>query len=300
MRSNLKRLVMMLGLVVMTSIVCMAQSSQIVIQSNFNGTNIGPGRWVYFNSVFNPSGLSNSGPTTVTLSNASLDIEGMVYQLPGAVVTFDPNATTPSTQFVGGQWHTTVPTNLGGNKVLTVFPIFFPNGLPGGANPVTFRGTITSSIPGVCGPVQWAAAVYTQMPSDLNQLGVKVADHFGGAHHAGTPENYTQFVIGGARGGGGSNFTGSYSATGHFCSEVMTPTPTPTPSQTPTPGITQTPTSTPTETPTPPTSTPTETPTPGMTPTPTPPEVPEPGTVLLLGTGLMLGLGVFAFRKLRD
>jgi len=32
--------------------------------------------------------------------------------------------------------------------------------------------------------------------------------------HAGTPENFKTFVVGGATGGGGSNFTGSYSATG--------------------------------------------------------------------------------------
>jgi hypothetical protein len=29
--------------------------------------------------------------------------------------------------------------------------------------------------------------------------------------HAGTPENFKEFVIGGARGGGGSNWTGSWS-----------------------------------------------------------------------------------------
>jgi len=299
MRINLSRPLMMFGLVVMTSIVCMAQSSMIVIQSNFNGTNIGPGRWVYFNAVFNPTGLSTSGPTVITLSNASLDIEGMIYQLPNSVITFDPSVSTPSTHFVGGQWQTTVPVNVGGNTVLDVFPILFPTGLSGGANPVTFRGTLTSNTPGVCGSVKWAAAVYTQMPSDLNQLGVKVTDSFGGAHHAGTPENYTQYVIGGARGGGGSNFTGSYSATGHFCSETMTPTPTPTATATATPSgtATATPSETATATATP-STTATTTPTP-MTPTPTPPEVPEPSTILLLGTGLMIGLGVFAFRKLR-
>jgi hypothetical protein len=31
--------------------------------------------------------------------------------------------------------------------------------------------------------------------------------------HAGTPEYFQTYVIGGATGGGGSNFTGSYSAT---------------------------------------------------------------------------------------
>ena len=32
---------------------------------------------------------------------------------------------------------------------------------------------------------------------------------------AGTPENFKQFVVGGARGGDGAKATGSYSATGH-------------------------------------------------------------------------------------
>jgi hypothetical protein len=34
------------------------------------------------------------------------------------------------------------------------------------------------------------------------------------ADHAGTPENYKPYLTAGARGGGGANFTGSYSATG--------------------------------------------------------------------------------------
>jgi hypothetical protein len=58
---------------------------------------------------------------------------------------------------------------------------------------------------------QWSAAVYTQAPSDPNQLGVIFLD---GSRHAGTPMNYLSFVTGGARGGGGSNYTGSWSATG--------------------------------------------------------------------------------------
>jgi len=38
------------------------------------------------------------------------------------------------------------------------------------------------------------------------------------SEHAGTPENKKQFVTGGARGGGGSNFTGSWSGTDMQCS----------------------------------------------------------------------------------
>jgi hypothetical protein len=79
---------------------------------------------------------------------------------------------------------------------------------------VIWRGNFTSDTPGVKVQWQWAAAAYTSFGTDDNTLGVKPADGFGGSDHAGTPENYKHFVTGGARGGGGSNFTGSYSGTG--------------------------------------------------------------------------------------
>jgi hypothetical protein len=41
----------------------------------------------------------------------------------------------------------------------------------------------------------------------------KNASQYNNSDQAGTPENFKQFVIGGARGGGGSNYTGSYSGT---------------------------------------------------------------------------------------
>jgi hypothetical protein len=51
-------------------------------------------------------------------------------------------------------------------------------------------------------------------------VGVKPLDAntgtaYANSDHAGTPENFRTFVTGGTRGGGGSNFTGSYSATAH-------------------------------------------------------------------------------------
>jgi hypothetical protein len=75
---------------------------------------------------------------------------------------------------------------------------------------------------------QWAAAVYTSLthfdpnnPTDLNAVGVKAVDdnkadvNYKNSDHAGTPENYLNYVIGGARGGGGNNFTGGYSGSGN-------------------------------------------------------------------------------------
>ena len=141
--------------------------------------------------------------------------------MPDASVTFKPNAaattsfTTPS-----GPWTTTVPTSLAGNVFLDGLAFQVPiGGLPGGINPVSWKGTFTSATPGVTVQWQWAAAVYTTFSATGNLLGVKPVDDndassYKNSDHAGTPEAFRSFVIGGARGGGGANYTGSYSGTG--------------------------------------------------------------------------------------
>jgi hypothetical protein len=65
---------------------------------------------------------------------------------------------------------------------------------------------------------QWGAAVYTSFSSDNNAVGVKPVDdnkasQYKNSDHAGTPENFKARVTGGATGGGGANYTGSYSGT---------------------------------------------------------------------------------------
>ena len=60
---------------------------------------------------------------------------------------------------------------------------------------------------------QWAAAVYTSFSADPSMLGVKPVDDkvhspYLNSDRAGTPENFKHFVIGGATGGGGANYTG--------------------------------------------------------------------------------------------
>jgi hypothetical protein len=84
---------------------------------------------------------------------------------------------------------------------------------------VTWSGQISSDTHGLTVHWQWGAAVYTSFSADYTQLGVKPVDNpkasaYQNSDNAGTPENDTNFVTGGARGGGGSNFTGSWSADG--------------------------------------------------------------------------------------
>ena len=94
-----------------------------------------------------------------------------------------------------------------------------PGGLPGGVSPVTWCGNFSADQTGLKANWQWAAAVYQCFSTDLTQVGVKPVDAnnlsiYQNSDHAGTPENFKNCVTGGARGGGGSNWTGSYSATG--------------------------------------------------------------------------------------
>jgi hypothetical protein len=70
---------------------------------------------------------------------------------------------------------------------------------------------------------QWSAAVFTYWPvtdanrPDTGNNGAQIQPYHGGSggYHAGTPLNTTvqQSLIQGPRGGGGANFTGSWSAT---------------------------------------------------------------------------------------
>ncbi len=193
------------------------------IASGFNGTAIAAGRYIWFNAVFKVNSSLGSSPVTIQLSNSSIQFtaNGTPYNLtvPDADITFDPSASCATTTFNGVKWVTTVPSSMSGNNSFLsglAFPV--PVNFPGGISPVTWSGTFSSSVPNISLDWKWAAAVYTSFSTNYNTLGVKPVDGSGAclyanADHAGTPENFKSFVTGGARGGGGSNFTGSYSAT---------------------------------------------------------------------------------------
>jgi hypothetical protein len=130
---------------------------------------------------------------------------------------FVPGAGSATTNFAG-TWMTTVPSNIKGNTFLSGLSLQLPGGLPGSAHPVTWSGTISIDTPGVSINWQWAAANYPTFTNAYNALGVKPVDDktlsiYHNADHAGTPENFKQFVVGGGTGGGGANYTGSLSGT---------------------------------------------------------------------------------------
>ena len=195
------------------------------ISSNFNGTPIPAGDFIWFSSVLKVQGL-DSDPVTIGFAGSiQFAVNGSLYlvSVPTAIVNFSPFVATASTVYCNGQWVTTVPlSGLSGNVFLdgVAFQAPPPSGFPGGIKQVTWQGTFFSLTPGIKVQWQWAASVYhnANFGADYNLLGVKPVDDsnaslYFNSDHAGTPENFKTDVEGGARGGGGSNFTGSYSGT---------------------------------------------------------------------------------------
>jgi hypothetical protein len=204
------------------------------IQSNFNGTSIvGVGSnpaYVWFNSNFTVKSGTITPGTQIRLRHSVVVINGTSYDVPDANITFQ-SVSCASTSFdpLTKAWNTTVP--LAGSDEIFLTGLALPLlGLPGGAK-VSWSGSIESDTPGICVAWKWGAAVYKSWPLvggnplvvDYNAANVKpthsAACNVNNGDHAGTPQNpaVRSSVTGGARGGGGSNFTGSWSGTASAC-----------------------------------------------------------------------------------
>jgi hypothetical protein len=200
--------------------------------SNFNGTPVPAGSFIWFNANFTAHNVPSNG-VTIDFTNGDISFKaGGVSQslaVPNAKITFSPIATCTSTTFdsITNTWMTTVPVSGDDEIFLTGLAWPVPSGgLPGGANPVNFSGTYSAetNAPGLSIQMKWGAAAYSSFTTDYNALQVKAGHQtacgVSNGDHAGTPEGvnssntlWKHFVIGGARGGGGSNFTGSWSGT---------------------------------------------------------------------------------------
>jgi len=199
------------------------------IDSGFNGTAVvgvssGPA-YIWFNSNISLKG--QPAGTHVTLTNAQVIVNGTPHAVPDAIITFDnvPCATT-TFDAANNVWRTTVPT-AGSDEIFLAGLAWPTANLPGGAK-VTFQGTFATDRRGICLSWKWGAAAYKTWTLDggqpeYNAANIKPAHSgtcdYNNGDHAGTPENamLKKAVTGGARGGGGSNFTGSWSSTGNLC-----------------------------------------------------------------------------------
>lgn len=184
------------------------------IKSNFNGTDIDKGSTVWFNAVGKASDLK--GSCKLRFSNVKVEFTSgnkpMSIDVPSSLICFDSNATAASTEYDAkrDEWKTVLPAGYTGNFFLAGAAFKAMNGLPGGIKNVRWSGVLSSCSGNVSINWKWAAAVYTKFDADLNKACVKPIDGskanpYQNSHHAGTPECFTKFVTGGARGGGGSN-----------------------------------------------------------------------------------------------
>ena len=209
---------------------CAAPSAN---SSNFNGTPIQDGSFIWFNANFTASGIPSAGGTLYFQNSTVHFTADQTYNLvvPNAQITFSPTAACASTSFdtLTNTWMTTVPLYGSDEIFLTglAFPVPASLANVGGkiSGAVVWEGTFFTDAHGVTIDWKWGAAVYTTFGADYNTDAVRPSHNSACAYpnsdHAGTPEGFdTQsgnqlksFVVGGARGGGGSNFTGSWSGT---------------------------------------------------------------------------------------
>ncbi len=211
------RLARFVALALLAASPALATTSSIT--TGFNGTAIPAGRTLWFTSVFKYSGPTSS-PVTIDVTGGTITYGSSTISTPNAHITLTSSVTQVTTSYDSGSntWNTTAPFGTSGNLLLDAVAAPVATSLPGGVHPVTWTANITSNTSGAGINWQFATAVYTSFGSDLSADNVKATDDpnksaIHNSDHAGTPEAFKSFVTGGAMGGGGANYIGSYSPT---------------------------------------------------------------------------------------
>lgn len=194
---------------------------------------------VWFNSHFKLQGTVPSTEFTVNVTNQAINFGPSTLPVPDAVITFSSTATCASTRFntSANQWETTIPLSYA-TRADEIFSAGLAYELPPGfaqnVNNVTWSVTFTSTAPSLQFQFQYGAANYlskddkgdvfpmtTTGQPDYNAMMVDPVHNaptcggYNNGNHSGTPENQEikNLVTGGGSGGGGSNWTGSWSST---------------------------------------------------------------------------------------
>ena len=192
---------------------------------NFNATSVAAGDAIWFNSVVDPTLTGGITSTTIFFSNSKLsftDDKGVaqVVNVPNAILNYSTSgAAGASTSFASDTWTTNITGGLSSNVWMSGFQLVVPVGHDYKGLDITWSADFTTNTPGKVS-LQWKGAAADYIPSafkaDPNALNVKPSDALGGGDHAGTPEAIAvngNLAGGGATGGAGSNWTGSYSGT---------------------------------------------------------------------------------------
>ena len=199
-------------------------ANEVISPTSWNKFNVpfgaAPVAWVH--AQFKPTGVSTTTNSTVHFTGVSFVLNGISYPMPDGVVNFDPNAPSTSTTTFSGTpgtssalWTTTINPNFLSDENFFVGAAIPVDPAIAKGGQATIRFTTQTDDTDLSFSWQWSAAIYTYWPSDWNQA--MIQPYHGNGLHADTPGNtqVQKSLIQGPRGGGGSNFTGSWSATGH-------------------------------------------------------------------------------------
>jgi len=213
------------GLTVQTTV-----ATQSSITAKFNSFDLKSGDVVWFSAVVQITGTKPTVNSNIHFTGQSLrfvEPDGTTFTktLFSSESDYVVGGSSASTVFspTAFKWITTAPASYSGDVFLSGYSYHVGSaGLPGGTS-VTWSGNFASSECGLSFNWKWAAAVYThfagtQPAPHYSKVGVKPVDDnklstYQNSDHAGTPENFTSYLAQGGTGGGGSNFTGSYSGT---------------------------------------------------------------------------------------
>jgi hypothetical protein len=167
--------------------------------------------------ISGPSNVPRNTITTVVFTGVNLVVNTTSYALPNGTIVFNPAISTPNTVVnPDGSWTTTVNPSQSGDIFFVGQAIPVDSNLENGGHGntgSTLSFTTNSSDANLQFQWQWGAAVYTCWQGNA---GANI-EPVHGAQQAGAPLNpaVQKCLIQGPRGGGGSNFTGSWSGTGH-------------------------------------------------------------------------------------
>jgi hypothetical protein len=183
---------------------------------SWNGFTAPAGSVVWINAHLDAKNVPTNTITTVDFTGVTLVVNATSYALPNGQVVFNPAVSTPTTVVnADGSWTTTVNPSFNNDIFFDGQAIPVDANLENGGHGntgSTLSFSTSSSDTSLQFQWQWGAAVYTSWPGNA-------AANIEPVHaqlQAGAPLNTAveADLIQGPRGGGGSNFTGSWSGTG--------------------------------------------------------------------------------------
>ena len=200
----------------------------VSIKHSFNSRSIQAGKYMWFNSSFNSSGIDRHGkkdPVTIYISKARItySVYGRKYSLavPDSRIRFADDVTSASTRFVNNVWETSVPLSFKDDVFMGGLSYLVPVRFPRSTRDITWTADVSIDKTGVSLEWTWAAAVYSKF-SGNNGLTIKPVsgwrdNPYRNYDEAGTPENYKSFLAPGAPGHRHRrNYTGNYSKHGRI------------------------------------------------------------------------------------